>query len=441
MAQRVFVPAPPFPAAYGRAAMFALGLGVFGGFASGLYALGVLAFGWPAQVFGPLVQAHGQVQILGFAGLLILGVGGLLLPGFWRAKFLHPEALSLGGMLVGLGLVAQLIGQPLGAGPVRTILLSIAALLPPLGFTWAGVHLARARPQTAGRLAPWEILMLVGAASLLAALLVRAIILVGLAASGLPASYGVLQQLLVTLELEGFLLAATIGVQVRLLPGLARTRPISGRAELIGIAVLILGIVVRGAGIGLVQPDLAVIGSWLIAIASAVLFWVLGLGRSGVPPTVQAPATLLPGRTRVVLRIAWAGLLASVFGRASGLLTNDAAIHAFTTVYLTPLIVVVGIRMLPRVSAYPVRFPRLSGALVWAGVVGGILRAFGGMVGGIPGEQAGAAAGAQTSWLGGLLLTAILLVFAALAWSPWGVPTGVPRTPEAIQAHRGTSPK
>ena len=45
MAQRVFVPAPPFPPAYGRAATIALGLGLFGGFVTGLYALGVPAFG------------------------------------------------------------------------------------------------------------------------------------------------------------------------------------------------------------------------------------------------------------------------------------------------------------------------------------------------------------------------------------------------------------
>ena len=144
---------------------------------------------------------------------------------------------------------------------------------------------------------------------------------------------------------------------------------------------------------------------------------------------MQAAATLLPGRTRLVLRVAWAGLLVSVLGRASGLLPGDTTTHAFTSVYLAPLILVVGVRMLPRVSAYPICFPVLCGALVWAGLVGGVLRAFGGVFGGVLGGQIGA----QIGWLGGGLLTTVLLVFAALAWSPWGVPTGVPRPPEVIQ--------
>ena len=66
-------------------------------------------------------------------------------------------------------------------------------------------------------------------------------------------------------------------------------------------------------------------------------------------------------------------------------------------VYLVPLILVVGIRMLPRVSAYPIRFPKLCGALVWAGLLGGVLRAFGGLF--------GSPVGWQLAWLGGSVVT------------------------------------
>jgi hypothetical protein len=34
---------------------------------------------------------------------------------------------------------------------------------------------------------------------------------------------------------------------------------------------------------------------------------------------------------------------------------------------------------------------------------------------------------------GGCLLTLAVLLFAALAWSPWGVPTGVSRGPEVLR--------
>jgi hypothetical protein len=71
--------------------------------------------------------------------------------------------------------------------------------------------------------------------------------------------------------------------------------------------------------------------------------------------------------------------------------------------------------------------------LFWAGVLGGLLRAFGVVLTGTVGWQ--------VAWLGGSLLTLALLVFAALAWSPWGVPTGVPRTPEVIAAYRAQTPR
>ena len=422
MAQRTFVPAPPFPVVYGLSAALALVLGLFGGFAFGLYALGVLAFGWPATRYVALVQAHGQVQTLGLAGLLILGVGALLLPGFWRAKLSRPHVISYGGALVGVGLLAQLIGQPLDPSPARQILLVLAAVLPIGGFGWAASELVKLRLGQHGRPAPWETLLLVAGVSLIGALLIRALYLADLLLTGLPASYGLLHQARVMLELHGFVLAATLAVQLRLLPSLARTRPVSGRIEHVGIVALALAILVQLVALGAVVPELILVGAWLEAVAALVLFGVTGLWRRGLAPTVQAPATLLPGRTRVVLRVAWAGLLVSVIGRTTGLLPTDAATHALTSVYLVPLILVVGIRMLPRVSAYPIRFPRLCGALVWCGLVGGVLRAFGGIV--------GSPLGWQLAWLGGLLVTLAVLVFAALAWSPWGVPTGIPREPE-----------
>src|SRR5579884_3876262 len=351
----LFTPAPPLPRGYGRTAAVALGIGLFGGFVAGLYALGMLAFGWPAGRFAAVVQAHGQAQTLGLAGLLILGVGAILLPGFWSAKLAHPERIPRAALLVGVGLAAQLIGQPLEPGLLRALLLALAALLPPVGFLWAGLELTRPRLQRAGRPAPWEGLLLLAAETLALALLVRLALLLSLALSGSPAQASPLHQAVLVLELDGFVLGATLGVQLR----------------------------------------------------------------------------LLPGRTRWVLRVAWAGLLVGAIGRATGVLPEDTARHALTSVYLLPLVLVVGVRLLPRVSAYPIRFPRLSGALVWAGLLGGTLRAFAGLFLG--------QLGWQIAWVGGLLLALAMLVFALLAWSPWGVPRGIPRDPEVYrqQARRG----
>lgn len=421
--KRLFVPAPPFPPVYGTSAMLALCLGLFGGFGIGLYALGALAFGWPAARYAGLVQAHGQAQTLGLAGLLILGVGALLLPGFWRAKLRRPRVISYGGGLAGIGLILQLVGQPLDAGPLRQGLLALAAILPLAGFAWAGSELLRLRLGLGHRPAPWELLLGVAGASLLGSLLVRAAYLFDLLGTGLPASYGALHQSMIVLEVHGFVLAATLAVQLRLLPSLARTRPMSGWPELAGGLAVLLSVLAQLAAIATVSVPLQSAGVWLEALSVLLIFLATGLWRSGVPPTVQAPATLLPGRTRWVLRAAWAGLLIGAFGRAADLISGDAATHALTSAYLVPLILVVGFRMLPRVSAYPIRWPFWCGALVWAGLLGGVLRALGSVL--------TAPFGWQLGWLGASLLTLAVLVFAALCWSPWGVPTGLPREPEA----------
>lgn len=426
MPQRVFVPAPPFPAAYGRTAALALGLGVFGGFGVGLFALGVPAFGWPASRYLPLIQAHGQVQTLGLVGLLIVAVGGLLLPAYWRVKLERPRQVSTAGLLVGCGLLAQLIGQPLDPSPVRSGLLGLAAILPLGGFLWIGSIVLRTRRRTSAPPAAWEGLLLVAGGSLIVGLLVRAVLLLGLARTGSPFDLGPIHSTLIGLELDGFVLAATIGVQLRLLPSLARTRPLPGWPERLGIALLALAAILRV--LGLLDGAMTLLGAgvaWLTAGGVVVLFVATGLWRTGLAPTVQAPATLLPGRTRQILRVAWAGLLVSQVGGAFGLLPADAATHAFTTIYLVPLILVVGIRMLPRVSAYPIRYPRACGSLLWLATAGGVLRSFGGVLDG--------AAGWQLAWGGGCLLTTVVVIFAACAWSPWGVPTGVPRAPEVGQ--------
>ena len=266
-------------------------------------------------------------------------------------------------------------------------------------------------------------MLLLAAASLIVALVLRAALLFDLAWTGLPFELGAAHGVLIALELDGFLLAATLGVQLRLLPGLARIRPVTGWLEWLGVAAIGAAIVLRVVGLAYPLPGLVDVGAWVALGAIVAIFWATGLGRAGLAPTVQAPATLLPGRTRQVLRAAWAGLLFAAAGRATGLLPDDAVTHAFTSAYLIPLILVVGVRMLPRASAYPIRFPTLCGTLIWAGLLGGVLRAFGGLL--------ASPCGWQLAWLGGSVVTLAVFIFTALAWSPWGVPTGVPREPEA----------
>src|SRR5581483_2824169 len=120
----------------------------------------------------------------------------------------------------------------------RAALLVAAALLPPLGFAWAGRELASLRPARQGRPAAWETSLLLGAGALALALLLRAAVLLQLAWTASPAVGGPLHAALLVLELDGFLLATTFAVQLRLLPSLARTAPAPGWAAPLGVALL-----------------------------------------------------------------------------------------------------------------------------------------------------------------------------------------------------------
>src|SRR4029079_12958449 len=102
----------------------------------------------------------------------------------------------------------------------------------------------------------------------------------------------------------GFIFPATVAIQLRLLPTLARTRPVNRWAAPCGIVALVLAVCGRLAGIGLDVPPFASAALWLQSVGLGALFWATGLWRAGLAPTMQAPATVLPGRTRQVLRVA-----------------------------------------------------------------------------------------------------------------------------------------
>ena len=87
----------------------ALALALFVGFAVGAHLSFILGFGFlPSPGFAGFIQVHGHIQLAGWAGLFIMGVGLHFLPRLAGAPLAWPRGLSwiLWFMIVGLSLRA-----------------------------------------------------------------------------------------------------------------------------------------------------------------------------------------------------------------------------------------------------------------------------------------------------------------------------------------------
>ena len=88
----------------------------------------VLEWGWGRR-FMPLIQAHGQAQILGFVGLFIIGMVYRLMPRFSGRPLSFPALAWASWPVLSLAVVLRLIAQPAGEGLwQRTLLVSSGCL-------------------------------------------------------------------------------------------------------------------------------------------------------------------------------------------------------------------------------------------------------------------------------------------------------------------------
>jgi hypothetical protein len=241
-----------------------LGLALVGGFALGLYLLLGFAFGLPLPASTPaLMQVHGQVQALGFVALFIMAVRVQLFPRFHAATLDRPELVSLGGLMVALGVALRATAQPLppsaqrGAALVGGALLALAGVLLAI-YAFGRVVRQSVQPPARGarRFLPATM-----AGSLLAALLLNVMVAGGLAAGGwvVPAYQ---DEALLHWELWGFAATMVLAVAGRVYPRFLLLRPTREP---------------------LVAPALAM---WALGSFGVPLAWLL----AGAAPAVRAAA-------------------------------------------------------------------------------------------------------------------------------------------------------
>jgi uncharacterized protein involved in response to NO len=365
-----------------------------------------------------LVQAHGHLQLYGWAGLFVLGVALHFLPRLRGAPlaFAHYVPWILGALVASLALRA--VCQPLvtlsGAGLWRVGLV-LSGLLEALALGGAVAVLAvtaRRGPPMTTRPALWSVVPFIitafSALGLASLVNLGNMIAAAMAPSGLAAPTG--DDLNVTLGLLGFLVPMALAMSARSLPMYAgldafpkRTLWPTAFTYVAGLALALLGIVAgnrvgswSGAIAGL---GLALVGGVLLVYVAIFMRMMTTRGRLPQRVAKLAPSPEAATRsyqTRVVHErgafgpfvalvasaYLWAvlgGVLLVINGLAQliGLappLAPDAARHSLALGFIALLICGISPRMVPGFSGGRILSPALVVATLWLGNAAALLR-------------------------------------------------------------------
>jgi uncharacterized protein involved in response to NO len=206
-----------------------------------------LGIWWPA-----LVQAHGHVQLFGWAGLLVIGVALHFLPRLRGSPLAYPDIVPWPLALLGGGLALRVISQPLLAlaapgALLWQLLLAVAGLAEFFGASGivALLCLTLARgPSLASRPALLAFLpyALVGVSCFWLALALNAVEGIGLLRTGQTLLPGTADAIVVQLGLFGFLILLALGMAVRVLPLYLGLRPLPARVLWLIFSIYVVGL-------------------------------------------------------------------------------------------------------------------------------------------------------------------------------------------------------
>jgi uncharacterized protein involved in response to NO len=447
----------------------ALLLGAGGGFALAALLTTTQALRLPAGLWWQAAaQAHGHVQLYGWAGLFVLGVGLHFLPRLRGAPLVHPRLLPWCLGLLVAGLLARALGQPLlaaSAAPAWQMLTSVSGALELLSVT--GLIAVAALTLTAGppmrtRKAFWGVApFLAGAfAALEVAALVNGANTFALSGSTMSLVPGSADELNISLGLFGFLVPMALAMSAQSLPLYAGLEafprrllwPLGG-AYFAGLSAFCAGIVAQASGSALGDAlrglGMLAMGSVLLTFIAVFLRMMRARGRlpervaslTPEPETTRRhyTATLASARgdfgpfvglvASAYLWAMFAGVLLLVDGSALLLggqmpVTLDAVRHALAIGFVALLICGIAPRMVPGFAGGRIASPRYVCATLWLGNLSAVLR-----VGSILLAPALASGGGATldSLLFGLSGPAGLALALCLALNLWPALSAAPR--------------
>jgi uncharacterized protein involved in response to NO len=410
----------------------AIAAATIAGFGFGTAAFAMVALGWGAGPWWPaLVQAHGHLQLFGWGGLMVLGVGFFFLPRLRGAPLAHPALLPWVLGLMGAGLAVRAVAQPasgIAPGGLVGAALAVSGMLELAGVTLAVVVLAataREGPPLKQRtgLVPVFPYLVVSFGALWLALALNAAALIRSAWDGAAMVPSGWENAVVFLGLDWFLVSVSVAVSARSFPLFLWLRVPSSRGLRLALWPFLVGLTLRLFGSWFGVSTAAAAGA-LLEGASLIAFGTIlsvvpvrrregGAPRGDVHYIRPVEYLLVPAYIWLaVTGLLQIGMGLSLFGLRLGLVP-DLERHALGSGFVTLLILGMGQRMLPGFSGRRIA----SIPLVWAtavlGNAGALLRVLPLLVATLAGPAAWPFGSLQgTLALSGALGLAAVLCFA-----------------------------
>jgi len=360
-----------------------LGIAIAAGFGLGgfLYVaetLGVRGGLWlPAAA-----QAHGHIQLFGWAGLMVLGIGLHFLPRLLGAPLSHPGRAQIILVLFLTGLILRSVTQP----ALALVAAGIPALVVRVGLTTSGLlelaaatlfvgllgQTLRSSPSLRQRTGVWMVLPFF-AVAFIAFWLALVVNLAGLAVAVLSGHVVIevwIDRLEISLALYGFLIPVAVAMSVRTFPLYFRTPQVRLGVLRAGLVISLTGLGLRAFGELAERSVSLAVGQLLQAIA--LLSFAFGVGIfARRRPLPRQPVRLTTDAIQLHVITAWLWLLVTAvllalssfatMGVIRVTIPGDAERHLLGAGFITLLILGVGAHLLPGFARRPLR----SRGLVW----------------------------------------------------------------------------
>ena len=361
----------------------------------------ILGFSFaPGPGYVSFVQTHGHVQLVGWAGLLIIGISLHVMPRMAGAPLAYPQWRSwILWLLVG-GLALRAAGHPLvaymPAGPALAIVLGTVALSGALELLGIGLYIALMRRTIAGALGQPERPALQPIRPYMQSLLLgwllyaifNLVLVTAMAWRGHMAVDAWWNDIAIRCFVSFVLLPVAFAFSVRFLPLYLRLTAPTWPVRRVAY-VYLLGAGLHVVALALSQPTLMQAGRLVKAAGILWFVWRLGIFTRGYLAWLGPASSRRPRPSRqsdeardafgafealivsayIWLTLAAAGELLSSLGRWTGVSVNpDALRHLYLMGFTTLLIFGVAVRMLPGLmQARRIAYPSLVGATLWLG--------------------------------------------------------------------------
>ena len=351
-----------------------LALGIGGGFMLATFLPLARAMHWhqpDGERWEALIQAHGQLQLVGFGGLFVMGMAFRLLPRFAGRPIAFPAIVLPIVPLVATSLVLRSVAQPAGGGLIRDAALLASAMLllaAAIAFVMVVCGTLVHRESKAEAVGYFFVF---GALSYLGGAIVNLAQVIELVRDGAVIAPIAKQTLQVFLQQYGFIIMFLSGVSARAVPVLSggRRRPTVSRATAITLeaGILLFAGSTLWAAYRAPSPATARIadaGMLLTAAAFVVLAWVSGalvLRRNRVAAASRTQFLFVRAAFVWVLvtaaLVAWYSSRGLIDGRPLDQFELDAIRHALTVGLVTMMIVGMGLLIVPEFAGRRLQHP------------------------------------------------------------------------------------